>query len=56
MNPAEFSTTGDGRLRLVCEGDQYGPGAVVELDPSTLALQASVSVGIYPERMAISEP
>ncbi len=55
-NPAEFSLTSDSRLRLVCEGDHYRPGAVVELDPHTLAIQSSVSVEIYPERMAISEP
>ncbi len=55
-NPAEFSVTSDGRLRLVCEGDHYTPGAVVEVDPDTLVIQTSVSVDTYPERMAISEP
>lgn len=55
-NPAELTVTSDGRLRLVCEGTHYAPGAVVELDPQTLSIRASVSVGIYPERMAISEP
>jgi hypothetical protein len=55
-NPAEFSVTSDLRLRLVCEGDHYRPGAVVEVDPDTLALKSRVSVAIYPERMAILEP
>ncbi|MET0795087.1 MAG: hypothetical protein ABW061_26450 [Polyangiaceae bacterium] len=56
LNPAELTVTSDGRLRLVCEGDHYASGAVVELDPTTLAIQASVSVGIYPERLSASEP
>jgi YVTN family beta-propeller protein len=56
LNPAELSTTSDSRLRLVCSGDQYNPGAVVELDPVTLALLSSVAVGIYPERMSSFEP
>lgn len=55
-NPAEISVTSDSRVRLVCEGDHYHPGAVVELDPNTLAITASVPVEIYPERMSISEP
>lgn len=55
-NPAEFSLGSDGRVHLVCEGDHYRPGAVVELDPATLAITASVSVGLYPERMSILEP
>ncbi|MEI9949064.1 MAG: YncE family protein [Pseudomonadota bacterium] len=55
-NPAEFSVTSDARLRLVCEGDHYRPGAVVEVNPDTLAIKTSVSVEIYPERMTISEP
>jgi YVTN family beta-propeller protein len=56
MNPAEFSLTSDSRLRLVCEGDHYKPGQVVEIDPSTLAVIASVPVELYPERMSILEP
>jgi hypothetical protein len=55
-NPAEFSLSSDSRLRLVCEGDHYRPGAVVEVDPGTLAISASVPVGLYPERMSILEP
>jgi len=55
-NPSEFSITSDSRLLLVCEGDHYHPGAVVELDPDTLAIKSSVSVELYPERMSISQP
>ncbi|HET7544942.1 MAG TPA: beta-propeller fold lactonase family protein [Polyangiaceae bacterium] len=56
LNPAEFSLTSDSRLRLVCEGDHYKPGQVVEVDPNTLAITASVPVELYPERMSILEP
>ena len=56
MNPAEFSQSSDLRLRLVCEGDHYGPGAVVEIDPESLAIKSTVSVEIYPERMGMVEP
>jgi DNA-binding beta-propeller fold protein YncE len=55
-NPAEFSVTSDSRLRLVCEGDHYRPGALLEVDPQTLAIESSVSLEVYPERMAILEP
>jgi len=55
-NPAEFSITSDSRLRLLCEGDHYRPGAVVEVDPDTLEITSSVSVELYPERMSILEP
>lgn len=48
--------TPDGRLYLVCEGDHFTPGAVVELDPATLAIRARVAVDLYPERLAVLEP
>jgi DNA-binding beta-propeller fold protein YncE len=56
MNPAELSVAADFRLFLVCEGDHYHPGAVAEVDPDTLSITRSVSVGLYPERMSILEP
>ncbi|HKO47382.1 MAG TPA: YncE family protein [Polyangiaceae bacterium] len=56
MNPAEISVSGDSRVYLVCEGDHYHPGSVVELDPDTLTIKASVTVERYPERLSISEP
>lgn len=55
-NPAELSLSSDSRLRLVCEGDHYRSGAVVELDPNTLEIISSVTVDLYPERMSILEP
>jgi len=55
-NPSEFSVSSDGRLRLVCEGDHYRPGAVVEVDPNTLEIISSVTVELYPDRMSILEP
>lgn len=56
LNPAEFTVTHDSRLFLVCEGDHYHPGAVVEVAPDTLEIVASVPVELYPERMTILEP
>jgi len=55
-NPNDAQVTRDGRLYLVCEGTHYTPGAVVELDPTTLEVKGRVNVGIYPERLAILEP
>jgi YVTN family beta-propeller protein len=55
-NPSEAQATPDGRLFLVCEGDHYGTGSVVRIDPSTLAITARVSVGIYPDRLSILSP
>jgi len=55
-NPSEARAVADGRLFLVCEGDHYGAGSVVQVDPATLAIQAKVTVGIYPDRLAVLEP
>ncbi|HET9953002.1 MAG TPA: hypothetical protein VFQ61_00790 [Polyangiaceae bacterium] len=52
-NPSEARATEDGRLFLVCEGDHYSPGAVLKLDPNTLATEAKVNVGLYPDRLAV---
>jgi DNA-binding beta-propeller fold protein YncE len=54
--PAELTLTSDARLLLVCEGDHYTPGAVVELDPESLAIQSRVEVGLYPERLTLLDP
>jgi YVTN family beta-propeller protein len=56
LNPSEASVSPDGRLFLVCEADHYAPGAVVQLDPETLGVVASVPVGIYPDRLAFRPP
>jgi DNA-binding beta-propeller fold protein YncE len=39
----------DGRAYLVCEGDHVNPGAVVEIDPSSLAIKHRWTVGVYPD-------
>lgn len=54
--PAELTVTSDARLLLVCEGNHYAPGALVELDPQTLEIQSRVEVGLYPERLTLLEP
>jgi len=56
QNPSDAHFSADGRVFLVCEGNHYGPGSVVELDPSTLAIIARVDVGVYPDRLAVVEP
>jgi YVTN family beta-propeller protein len=55
-NPSDARVLGDGRLFLTCEGDHYSSGSVVRLDPATLAVEAKVSVGVYPDRLAVLEP
>jgi len=42
-----------GRLFLVCEGDHFSPGALVELDATTLAVTRSVALELAPDRMAV---
>ena len=55
-NPSEPQILPDGRLFLVCEGDHYARGALVQLDPATLAIVQRVELGLYPERMAVVLP
>jgi len=55
-NPSEPQLLPDGRLFLVCEGDHYSAGALVELDPESLAILQRVELGMYPERMAVVLP
>lgn len=55
-DPSELTLTADGRLLLVCQGSQFSPGWLVELDPETLAIKSRVDVGIYPERLTILAP
>jgi hypothetical protein len=56
LNPTAVRASAAGRLYLVCEGDHYTPGTVVELDPSTLEIKASLKVGLYPDRLLILDP
>ena len=39
---------------LVCEGDHVAPGAVLEIDPVTLAMKRRWVVGAYPDGIAFS--
>ena len=55
-NPSEATELGDGRLFLVCEGDHFRPGALVSLDPDSLAVLGSVELGVYPDRLGVRSP
>jgi hypothetical protein len=55
QNPHEARVAGD-RLFLVCQGDGYAPGAVVELDPESLAVIARVEVGLDADRLLVLPP
>ena len=46
----------DGRVYVVCEGNHKDPGAVVEIDPDTLAVKKRWVVGVYPDGIAFGEP
>lgn len=56
LSPHEAVVSSEGRLFLVCEGDRVGPGAIVELDPDTLAVTRRLEVGVYPDRLLLREP
>ena len=45
----------DGRVYLVCEGDHVAPGAVVEIDPLSLAIRRRWEVGVYPDGIAFGD-
>lgn len=53
LNPSEARVLAGGRMLLVCEGDHYGPGSLVELEPDTLEVRRQVAVGRYPDHLAI---
>jgi DNA-binding beta-propeller fold protein YncE len=55
-NPSQPMQGPDGQLTLVCSGDQYSTGALVELDPETLAITRRLELGVGPERMEIVAP
>jgi hypothetical protein len=54
-NPHEARVEAD-RLFLVCQGDGYAPGAVVELDPGSLAILSRIEVGLSPDRLLVVPP
>lgn len=43
----------DGTFALVCEGDHVTPGKVIWLDPDTLETVRTVTVGVYPDALAV---
>ena len=43
------------RVFVVCEGDHTRPGAIVALDPDTLAMIDRIEVGVYPDVMRVVE-
>ena len=45
----------DGRVYVVCEGDHVGPGAVVAIDPATLAITKRWVVGVYPDGLVFGD-
>ena len=56
LNPGEIQRAASGRVFMVCEGNHFGPGAIVELDPESLEVLGRVEVGLWPDRLAILEP
>ena len=45
----------DRRAYVVCEGDHVKAGAVLEIDPVTLAVKKRWEVGVYPDGIAFGE-
>jgi DNA-binding beta-propeller fold protein YncE len=45
----------DGRVYVVCEGDHVAPGAVVRIDPATLAIKERWTVGVYPDGLVFGD-
>jgi YVTN family beta-propeller protein len=46
----------DQELLLVCEGDHSSPGAILVLDPVTLATRSRIEMGIYPDKIIVVRP
>jgi len=55
-SPRQARVTRDGRVFVLCSGDGFAPGAVVELDPVTLGVTARAAVQLSPDRIALVEP
>ena len=54
-SPHVVSVAKDGRAYLVCEGDHVAPGAIVQIDPASLAIVKRWEVGIYPDGIAFGD-
>ena len=55
QNPHAARRAKDGRVYVVCEGDHKGAGAVLEIDPITLATKKRWVVGVYPDGIAFGD-
>lgn len=55
LSPHAARRAKDGRVYVVCEGDHKAAGAVVELDPKTLAVKRRWVVGVYPDGIAFGD-
>jgi hypothetical protein len=55
-NPHAVKRARDGRVYEVCEGDHTASGALLEVDPVTLATKHRWVVGVYPDGVAFAEP
>jgi hypothetical protein len=55
-SPSELTAGAQSQLWLVCQGDLYGPGKLLELDRATLQVRRSVELGRAPTRMTLVEP
>lgn len=54
-NPHVTACRHDGRAFVVCEGDHVGSGAVLEVDPVTLATRGRWTVGVYPDALVFGQ-
>ena len=54
--PRDAQVTPDGRLFVVCAGDGFDQGAVVQLDTTTLAIVGRVSIGVGPDHLLAVPP
>lgn len=55
QKPHETQLSKDGTtLYLVCEGDHVNKSVVLALDPSTLDTRSTMTVGVYPDRLAFA--
>lgn len=55
QKPHEAQLAKDGTtVYLVCEGDHVNKSVVLALDPSTLDTKSTMTVGVYPDRLAFT--
>jgi DNA-binding beta-propeller fold protein YncE len=55
-SPRDAQVTPDGRLFLVCAGDGFDQGAVVEVDTTTLGIKARVGIGVGSDHLLVVAP